>query len=1077
MPRLYLQIASLLERKGDADATLNAHFDYVSAVGKTHTTQLQRNSGFAQNRGAQYVDGSTAQYLQKTKKVDDFLQRVLQRLEKLSGLEREGHADVALGLCRQLGLPEKTVELVDRMDKWGHKARVYAMEKQWAEGAIKMKNATSRADTAMRDQLLTQVENWKKTLNDNPEDYQAALNAYKTYRLLGRNQDAQPFLEKAQAIAPRDPLILDLLAREFMLDKNYAGTVQSLKTAAEIAGRTEDFEGTMLTAFELSGRSQEAIGLALASMAEGRNNGQGLRSVEELLDAAERTDSLKYLYTETKRLIDAEREGKRPVRERLAQLALRLAWDNNDDALAGAALSELMRPAMGGTPVWEDGWRMNQLAQRAVERRRLKDAITIRHGMLQGPDLGAYQALAMLHLQVGEAQQAADLMFDGLTRADQGDVQGPMPVPLPRPMQTRRRGGMPRPQPASEQQWSAAIIVMAAQESAAGGKDFSTACGDRLTELLKAEQERLEKAPAEYSGPLTNPIVEEAFKLRDAVTAAFRTAAQKDDAAPEALIAYARRMAVTVKPTEDEVRDGSEALTVIRKALRDAALKCKGRAKVHALNEAAQIFALLLNKPEKERLAGMDADLVLTTYDQALEADEGGQSLELLRRATDFANTQKRFDRAAKYALALQSQLPQDNEARRLLATAMLNAGQSSEAVLLMKAGLDRFATYSETRAAADLLLSPGPLKQDGTPERPIATEAAAGAAELYARAVTQYLEEVGPQVDAKDRPLPDAELGKLQAQWSRASAAAGKLDDALAQMLAASFNFGGELKDTAVLNQVAEAYAKAGKIEELLARLDEKVTAEPKNVSFRLAQATALEQASEWARAAKALLAARTLDPDLETVKRLISAFRKAGDYESALSECQGWAESFPRDAAAYRTMADIYKELKDEHGEVRSLTMLVEVSPRDADNCRQVAVLFANRKEFTRAIALLERAVEIRGEEAYRHVDLAEVCLMSGDAARAEKILRDALTRDWEKGLSPELLARMPPQRGTYETRAHALLAEACEAQKKTDEATKERLNVPTGYQRPKLEEAVPVARPQPWGGFRMAQGRFRE
>ena len=168
---------------------------------------------------------------------------------------------------------------------------------------------------------------------------------------------------------------------------------------------------------------------------------------------------------------------------------------------------------------------------------------------------------------------------------------------------------------------------------------------------------------------------------------------------------------------------------------------------------------------------------------------------------------------------------------------------------------------------------------------------------------------------------------------------------------------------------------------------------------------------------------------------------------------------------------MADIYKELKDEHGEVRSLTMLVEVSPRDADNCRQVAVLFANRKEFSRAIALLERAVEIRGEEAYRPRGPGRSLSAGRRRPRAEKILRDALTRDWEKGLSPELLARMPPQRGTFETRAHSLLAEALDAQKKTDEAAKERLNVPAGYKRPKLEECR--ARPQATSLGRVSDG----
>jgi predicted Zn-dependent protease len=159
---------------------------------------------------------------------------------------------------------------------------------------------------------------------------------------------------------------------------------------------------------------------------------------------------------------------------------------------------------------------------------------------------------------------------------------------------------------------------------------------------------------------------------------------------------------------------------------------------------------------------------------------------------------------------------------------------------------------------------------------------------------------------------------------------------------------------------------------------------------------------------------------------------------------------------------MAEIYKELKDEAGEVRALTMLVEVAPRDADNCRTVAVLLAGRKDYGRATALLERAIELRPEEPYRQVDLAEVRYLAGDCQRAEAVLKDALTRDWEKGLSPELLARMPPWRGTFETRAHSLLGDVYEALKQPDAAARERMNVPPGYKRPPLEKAVPAPMP---------------
>ncbi|MCX7935262.1 MAG: tetratricopeptide repeat protein, partial [Planctomycetota bacterium] len=157
------------------------------------------------------------------------------------------------------------------------------------------------------------------------------------------------------------------------------------------------------------------------------------------------------------------------------------------------------------------------------------------------------------------------------------------------------------------------------------------------------------------------------------------------------------------------------------------------------------------------------------------------------------------------------------------------------------------------------------------------------------------------------------------------------------------------------------------------------------------------------------------------------------------------------------------IYRELKDEVGEMRSLTMLVEVAPRDADNCRKMAAIFLERGEARRAVGLLERAVDLRPEEPYRHIDLAEALFAAQELPRAEAVCREALARDWEKGLSPELLARLPQWRGTFEHRGHALLAEILEAQGKKDEASRERLQVPAGYKRPAFKEAVPTAQPR--------------
>jgi tetratricopeptide (TPR) repeat protein len=1069
-PALRAAAAGLLERKGDQDAAFKEYFVYLLAAGKERAEYLRRERAPGRRDWLPGVDQRLVGFIENQKKHEDLTKSVMQALEGLTGQDREGLADVTLSFHKQSNRPEDMQALLKKLEGWGHQTPVYKNEMQWAEAAIKLKNSASQADTRMRDQLLRQVDQWKKTFSENPEDYQAALNVFKTYQLLGRRKDAEPFLAQAARIAPNDPLILELAGRQYMLDKDYAGAAKALAQAAQVTGRGEDYESTVLSALEVSGKAKEALALALDSLAEGRQGGRGVRTVEQVLDLAERTDNLKHLYAETKARVEAARNAKKPVREQFAQLALRLAWDHSDDALSRAALEELIRVSRNPATGWQEEWRLQQLAARALERRRIGDAIRVREALLDAhlarggaPDAGTFSELASLLIQSGKNPEAADLVFRGLTlaaRTERGVAGGGLSEEKPR---FGRKQELATLSAGTRSPWAAMILELAAREAAGGGKEFRAACGERLDALVESEFKRLEQATALYAGPLTNPYVETAFGLRDRVTAAYQTGAAKPDASADAGLSHARRLAALATRAPAEARDQAVTFEQVRNACAAAAKKAEAREKRRVAEACAEIQATLLNVPEKERLAGVTPDAALEACEAASGAPEGVLSAEVLRRALALAQQHRKAERAVKYARELQKQFPTDREARYTLAGALLAAGQAQEAVELLRAGFDKFSTYGEYARAGDACITPPPDRSAGeAPAAPVTVEAAAGAVEFYSRAIALYLEEVGPQVDAQGRPLPDGELGRMQAALSKASASAGKLEDALTQLLASVFNFGGEKTDEASLARVAEAYARGGKMKELLQQLEAKVAAEPKKAGFRLAQATALEQAGEFGEAAKALRAAKALDPQLSTVKRLIADLRKARDLESALEECQMWAGSFPRDAEVYKTMAEIHKDLKDEAGEVRALTMLVEAAPRDADNCRTVAVLLAGRKDYGRATGLLERAIELRPEEPYRQVDLAEARYLAGDFPRAEAVLKEALTRDWEKGLSPELLARMPPWRGTFETRAHSLLGDVYEALKQPEAAARERMNVPAGYQRPPLEKAAPVPGP---------------
>ena len=1095
---LRLVAAGLLERKGADEPALKEHLAYAAAAAAEHAEGLRKMKS-EDYHGMPGVDGRFLAYLEKKGQDEDYLKHAGAQMAQLQGRDREGVADLLLAFLRARNRPEDMQEVLKKLRGWGHASRFYTQQEQWVAAAIKMKNAASQADAQRREQLLTQVRDWEKRLAENAEDYGAAINVYKTYLLLGRKDpDGLKFLDQVKELAQkqRDPLVLELYGRELMLDKMYANAAKAYELAGEVTGRRMDYEESMISAYELSGRHKEAVNLALDSLEEGRRQGRGFRSVEQIMDMAERSDSLKHLYAEVKKRAEAAVAAKRPLREELAQLCIRLAWDNADDRLAGAGIDALVAQARDPARPWQDEWRLSQLIERAMERRRVADAIRIRQAMVAAhaaagyaPDLAEHQALAMQLLETGKARGAAELMFTGKARVGQGSA-------APRPRYYRDRWGRMRGDSAAPPAaggagllvrreeslpWTSAILQLAAREVESGGKDFREAAGGRLTALLEAELVLLEKSPAKYSGPV--PGVEAALGLRERVTAAYRSAAKAEGAASDDHLALAGRLVSLATILPKEKRPEGVKLEEITAACTAAAERAEKPRKGTVLVAVARLYRQLLGQQEKDRLAGAKPELALAAYEAAAAERAERWGLDALREALTLAQQHKAPQKALEYARKLHEAFPGDSEMRHTFAGALLAGRQVKEALALLNGALDKNSGYQEYQRAADLCMNaffPGrggasPTKEpaEPAPEDPAAAraalEAAAGAADFYKSAIAAYLQEVGKQVDAEGKPMPDAELGSLQGKLSAACAAEGRPEAALEALVGSLTNAGETVLSPESATLLAEAYAKAGKTKKLLAELEAKVKAEPKSLNLRLAQATVLEKAGKPAEAAAALQAAKVLKPELSIVKRLVELLRKAGHVREALAECRDWAAAFPRDADAYRAMAAVYKELKDEEGEISALTMLVEVAPREAANCRLVAVLFAGRKDWPRSVALMERAVELRPEEPYRHIDLAEVLFLAAGAAekaeaprlleRAGQLCSEALKRDWEKGLSPELLARMPPWKGTFEVRAHSLLADIFEAMKKPKEAAQARLNVPAGYGRPELEKAIPT------------------
>ena len=1081
-PYLRLFAAQTLEEKELVDDAFAEYLAYVEALASDHHENYRRHNASHRRHSALGLDNRLLQFLKKNKGDHAFEQQLLDRLQRTAGTERECLADAVFGFYKQRNRPEDMEKLLNQLKDWDHNQRPYTHLRQWVAGAIKMKNASSRADAQRRENLLNQLKSWQDTLARNPEDYQAAINTHKIYVQLGRKTEGEPYLEKAFKIEPRDPIILERYGRELMLDKAYKGAQRAFRAATEITGRQADYEESMVSSLALAGDFQEALDLALGSLEEGRNRGRGVRSVEQIMDMAERSDNLEYLHAAVKKRVLAISEQKKSLREDLARLSLRVAWDHNDRELSLAAVRTFLQKVRVRNERFQNERQLTSLAAQAKERGRLEEAVLIRQALLeshaargQAPNVGEYRPVAMLLVESDKAQAAADLMFEGLSRAVQhGIVPGPRPQPIPIPFPVMiedrlsrfpRRGGADR-RPWQNvlvgrnvsQPWVSAILSMAALEAQSGGDAFQKACGDRLTALVEDEMKLLAEDPAKYRGPIVSSSVETGLKLRDRISAAFREAAKSKDATAETKLSLARRLVTLVTLQPKEQRDADIEFEEIASACDAVAELSEGKEKAKLLVQCGDLHARLLGLPEEERIEGVQPELALALYESAIEADAEIAGLDAYRKALAVAQAHKRDEKAVAYAAEVYRKLPNSENVRTQYAAALLRIGKADAAVEVLSKGLDQDSNYQEYQRAGATCLA--------IEDRPEAARAAIGFLE---KALTLYIEEVGTQVDAKGQPVADRAQGDLQLSLLQANAKAGVPEKALDYFVSSMTNRSSSPRETS-LDAVIAAYQKAEKMEELVTAIAAKVKEQPKELSYRLALAEVLVKKGDRAGAALAMQAAKAIKPELSNVKLLVELLREAGDHRVVLDECQAWADSFPQDADAWRSMAAIYKDLKDEIGEIRSLTMLVESAPREAANCREVAVTFTDRRDYVRATALMERAVELRPEEPFRHIDLAEVLFLDGELERSGKLCKEALTKDWEKGLSPELLARMPPWRGTFENRAHSILAEVYAATDRAQDAAKERMALPANYQRPALKDAIPTPRPRAWPWRRM-------
>ncbi len=1060
-PQLRLAAIDLFARRNDRDALWNEYLSYVDAVAHSHAEALRNNHAqhFLPN-----LDGRLIQYVANTKKELSLYDHFDTGLKSP---DRESFADALLSYQRIINKPAELIQTLARLKIIGISGPFYTAQREWAEAAVKLDNAGSRADAQRREQLLKELENWKTALAANPEDYQAALNVYKTFQQLGRQGEGRSFLDQELQIAPGDPLVLELHARELMLEKSYGDAAKELMRAAESTGSLDGVEAMLEAAYELAGHHAEAIALSLDALEQGHNNGQGIRNIQEIQDLAHRSNGMENLKTQLNKRLQAIAEQKRVVPEGVAELALNVGWDTKDEELSRRAIDGLLALAWQPGGQSQNLWKWQQLEQQANARRRTGDAIRLSQAILtsqlgwgQRPNAEEYRKLAAFMVQGNRANDAAELMIGGMIAAlrpprnatvqlpwDQtGQMRWDRPEMQSRGHHADRKKIFTSPEingaDSIRREWVSAILTLAASEQDSGADTFRKACGERFDGLVDDEL----KNPSRNA--LSHPHIAIPLGLRERVEAAYHAQLESPAATADDWLGLANwRMEIANLET-----DSRSARTVRLEEITAASAAAIQKAEV---GERARVFmavASLYNeqahRAEDQRVPGFTIELALNAWDAAAAADPLRNGLEALQPALQLAQAAKLHPQFLVYARKLHGFFPDSFADASMLASALLLNKNSAEAVAALKPFLEAHPNVAQYTETGRLFLKDGAELSD----------AAQDAAAYFSRAIELQRAETGTPLDSQGKALPDSVVGELQAQLSVALASCGKFDGALTALSDASGNGSSTVYNHERIVALAGAFQRASRIPDLTAALEAKVRSQPHNVELRLALADIYETSGDAAGAVDTLSAAKAIRADLTTVKRLIATLRKLGENDAALAECKLWAANFPSDAEAHETMAAIYKDLHNAPAEVQALTMLVESAPREAAQCRAVAVMLAERHDYSRARTLLERAMELRAEEPYRVIDLAEVCFLAQDYTRAEQLCTDALGRDWSKGLSPELVARMPRWKGTFEDRAHSLLADIYAATQQPEKLSRERLLLPQNYKRPSLDKALP-------------------
>ena len=199
------------------------------------------------------------------------------------------------------------------------------------------------------------------------------------------------------------------------------------------------------------------------------------------------------------------------------------------------------------------------------------------------------------------------------------------------------------------------------------------------------------------------------------------------------------------------------------------------------------------------------------------------------------------------------------------------------------------------------------------------------------------------------------------------------------------------EPRVAAVLAQYQE---QAGRPKDAAASYARAIQITPRNPDLKFRRVLTLIDAKEFGDAATAAGEARTQHPnDLRFPRLQARALLQGGSRERAIEVLEGAAKAFPKDVSTQFALADLYNNADRPRDAERTMRLILEMEPGNADALNYLGYILAERGEqLDEAIRLVERALEVEPGNPSFLDSLGWAHFRRGNVAEAEKYLLPA-------------------------------------------------------------------------------------